>query len=513
MPPTIKETGSEARQAEATIIADMERRYRDWKAFIREQQSVLQHRLRAAGDIDDLTARNGTGQDDAVFVATISSERRREFQAVLEQRRRQLQADRELEAKRRGDPHPDTDTVLDELLEQITNELDGQAHPRGLSLIWANGRLYEFDARSVRSASHDDDWMRLKRKGASSPAQTWGVVAGVVVLLLVGGWYLWGILFPSPSAGSTAGTPRIQSGDATYPLFAIDTVRIGGRQLTAPRVTNGYPLLLCVPSEAQSVLTPGTTVTLSGTDNLRTYVVNAGDAEPRDLLLAHCAEKQPPQVGAAAHLMETHTVRYLDPALLVEVQTWLPAIDPQHIPSGMVRVDLTLRGEGLEGRLLLSDGTPRAPTTSVVEAGMTTFSYLLDHAAQPRLAVWRKKGDDPAMEQLLPFTIPPPQGREGWIQETVSVTEAQATVRRRDDGTVQVTLDLVVESSHALTLHATDLVLEQSQADVTCTARDNPDAPLQVAPGTLLALTCSGEGFLEPPLDIHLGGWFARLTF
>lgn len=281
------------RHAEAALIADAERTWRDWKAYIKEQRLKLQQRQRDVhgSTTDDLTGAPGDAQGTH-FEAVIPGARRREFDSVLEQRRHKLQVDMEADALRMGMPHPDADDVLDRLLTQIERELDGQVHPKGYALIWTRGTLHEFDASTVTSASHDDDYLGLRKRQQITPRQRILIGVGAVAVLVVLAWFLWGIFFPPPAATQSISTPKLRVGEEEVAPLAASSVTIGGHPLPDTQVRTGYPLFLCVPTEMQPALVPGATVEISGSDNLRVYMVNGLTLHQRLLLIIQCQARR-----------------------------------------------------------------------------------------------------------------------------------------------------------------------------------------------------------------------------
>lgn len=499
------------RHAEAALIADAEKTWRDWKAYIKEQRLTLQQRQRDArgATLDDLTGAPADAHSGH-FEAAIPAARRREFASVLEQRRRKLQADMEADALKEGTPHPDADEVLDRLLTQIEGELDGKIHPKGYALIWTRGTLHEFDASTVTSASHDDDYLRLRKRQKLTPQQQILIGVGVLVAL-VALWFLWGIVFPAPAATQSTVTPKLRVGEEEFTPLGASSVKIGGHPLPDAQVRPGYPLFMCVPEKLRSALVPGATVEISSSDNLRVYQVNAeGDGQPGDLLFARCEEGKEPVIGATAYLQTTQTRRYLEGDLLESIAVWKPEIDPQAIPSNQARVDLVLRGEGRRGSLKLGTAPGRAPIRTESSEGTTRLIYLVPAAAHPRQAAWQQASDEEeqGMPWLLPLTLPVAEGRQAWLREHLRVSMAQALVTTYHDGQVEIVLDLTLVSDleEPLQLQTGDLHLSQAGAEVVW-------EPPELQTGAPTETHIQALGTFSAPLDIDLGTWFARVNW
>jgi hypothetical protein len=503
---------TETRRAETQILADTERLWRDWKAYVREQQSLLAQRMHSTRTKDDLTTPVEGGAVDVVQ-ANVSGPRRREFDETVEKRRRDLQSEMEAAARSGAQPFPDADTVLERLLDLIERELDGKAHPRGYALVWRQGVPFEFDASGVTSVSHDDDYLHLKKQRAVKPHIIVLVAVGSLIGLLLLGWVLVGMLFPAP-ASSHSSAPRSEpklslvgeKENTTFAMLGTDTILLLGREIPGTPAV-GYPLFICVPDAAIGALTPGTTVTVSGTDNLRTYTVNApGDGQPPDFLFGPC-KKEGTAIAASASLVNIVTMEHLDPSLLISIAAWLPETSPQTIPSNQALVQMILRGEGVRGSLLVGDGsTTRAPTDVADGEGQTVLSYLVPLEWTEQTAAWRRAEDREGIPRRLIVEIPRAQGRAVWLRDRLHVSNQAATVTELlGDGTVHldISFTLTAVGDEPLSLIASDLRL-------------SPPAdwePPVLQPGASEDVSLVLQGNLSPPLDIAIGDWNAQISW
>jgi hypothetical protein len=503
---------AETRRAETQILADTERLWRDWKAYVREQQSILAQRMHTTRTMDDLTT-PVEGNAVEVVQANISGTRRREFDETVEKRRRDLQAEMEAEARSGSQPFPDADSVLERLLNIIERELDGKVHPKGYALVWRQGMPFEFDASGVTSVSHDDDYLNLKKQQTVKPHIIVLVAVGSLIGLLLLGWVLVRMLFPA-SASSHSSAPRSEpklslvggeEGNTPFAMLGTNTILLRGREIPGTPAV-GYPLFICVPDAAIEALTPGTTVTVSGTDNIRTYTVNApGDGQPPDFLFGQCT-KEETAIAASASLVDIVTMEHLDPSLLISIAAWLPETSPQTIPSNQALVQMILRGRGVRGSLLMGDGsTTRAPTDVSDGDGQTTLSYLVPLEWTEQMAAWRRAEDREGIPRRLIVEIPRAQGRAVWLRDRLHVSNQTATVTEFEDGMVHldIAFTLTAEEDDPLPLIASDLRL-------------SPPAdwePPMLQPGASEDVSLVLQGSLSSPLDIAIGDWNAQISW
>ena len=440
--------------AGATLARDIEKTWRNWKAFLAEQMDELAAQQADESPEADLT---GAGRP-AARKARLDAATRQQFGGVLEARRQQAQATAEREAREAGRPVPDADHIYASLLQHMMDELDGKIHPSGMALVWYKDALIKFDAASVSTGMTDADYLAAGAGTGPTRQQAvllLGLLAVMSVVLVFALPFFFGASSPSTAAAS-AGSARVGQQSAT--LWSVDAAAVGMLAVPA-RMTGSYPPVLCVDDEAAKVATPGTTVVLTSTQAIRRYQVQANALTTGDLVLADCAAS-PATPKGAAQLTHTRTRTMLGGEMLRDVTVRGPDLDPEVIPSNQmeVTIDVALSDAG-GGTLILADGRRWSATRSEPTGEGTRLTYLVPLVQSPQPAGWElPNGTD--LPHLLPMTLPAPTSRAALLRRVLDVQAGQPSVTLRDgEPELQVSLSVTLTADAApITLLAEDLV-------------------------------------------------------
>lgn len=484
--------------AEAVLTRDIERTWRQWKAFIVEQADLLAQQAAAALDADLTDVSPPTPRTARLDAAT-----RQQFGAVLEARRQQAQAHAERGAREAGQPLPDAEQVYATVVQHIADELDGKVHPAGLALVWYRDTLMTFDAQAVLTGTTEADYLTAQRSGPTTrQAALLLVLMGVLLVALV---VLVRWAFPAAPVSTAQTGSVVQVGQQDIPLWTVQAVAVGA-QVTTAQMRGGYPAVLCLGDGPP--VGPGTTIVVTGTQAIRRYQVQAAGADREaDLLLTDCAT--PTGLRATARLVETQTRRMLDAALLRTVTVRSPDRDPQAIPPDQMEVLLDLALPDAElGTLVLADGRRWTATRSTGVAGSTRLTYMvpLAQTTQPAGFEVAQGADLPA---LLAFTLPAPTSRATLLRRWLHVQADPPTVTLHD-GTPALALTLRVTlaaEADALDLQASDLTAEAGGMPV-----DVGWTPPALVPGQATTIALQLPMRADGPIVLALAAWRVRLN-
>ncbi len=498
-----------ANLAKAQLITAVETTWRTWRAFIREKQDDIQRRQNDATVLDDLTLK--PGQSAGPVRAKLSAAIRQELSAVLEARRQEAQRVAEVDARKIGSAPLDPEQVLARVVQRVSDELEGKIHKQGLALVWYDNQLVEFDHRTVARTTRDDDYLLAGGDASRQQRQRRVIVGGVAVMAVVLVLVL--VLRPFAASGSTAPAvvPAATIGKQRVPLWDAPVVVVGDQRSPVSGAALGYPLLLCITPEQQKAATPWTTLTIEGTESVRTYRLNAdAQALPRDLVVANCAQS-PPQLLRSAGLVDAVTSRPLDAGLIRSVAVWGADTDPSAIPADRMHVELVITDPEVgPNTLILADGSRWSPTSSTPDGDTLRLSYLVPAAQGPQEAGWEVSAAG-QLPGLLPVQVPAPMGRAALLRDRLQVRDGNATVTTREGQPVvslRVTV-AVTDGASALTLLPGDLVVKRSDggpvADVVWSP---PTMEPGVAETVEIVIPVNGR---RPPLDVALAAYRARV--
>ncbi len=474
----------ETKLAKQSLISATETAWRKWRAFIREKQDDLRRRQADADGLDDLTI--GVGAIAEVFRAKLTAAERQEMSTIVETRRQNAQRQAEAQARQTGQPAPDVEQVLADVVQRISDELEGKATRSGMALMYFEGELMEFNHQAIARSTSDDDYLLIASDASRQKQMRVVAVIGVSVMALV---IIVLLVFRPFAASGTAPvtTPVAYVGQHTAELWNAETVTIGNVRAAISGASIGYPLLICLSADQQPLATAGTALRVEGMESIRTYRLNAdAQSTPRDLVVADCAVT-PPKLLRSAGLIGTETSRLLEPTLVEQVMVWGSDTHPAVIPPDRMQVDLLVRdAQNGASTLILADGTRWSATTSTPVDGGLRLSFLVPVAAGSQEAGWEVTQPE-GLPGVLPLTLPAPISHAQVVRERVVVRGGTATVVRRDGRSlVSLTLTLTLASgTEELSLLPSDLVVSRDDGVPVTTAQWTPPALTPGVPATV----------------------------
>lgn len=488
--------------AEATVARDIERTWRNWKAFIAEQLDELVAQQADESPEADLT---GSGRANP-RKAKLDAATRQQFGGVLEARRQQVQAKAERDAREQGKPIPDADQIYAALLQHIMDELDGKIHPSGMALVWYKDALIKFDAAAVSAGMTDADYLAAGA-GNSPTKQQALLLLGLVFVLGIVLVFALPFFFGSPPVKVTASASTARVGQQSAPLWTVDLASVG--VLTVPvRMLNSYPPVLCVEQTTVKAATPGASVVLTSTQAIRRYQVQAATTNQADLVLADCTVS-PPAPKGVAQLIETRTRTMLHGETLNAVLVRGPDLDPEAIPTNQmeVTIEVALPDAG-GGTLILADGRRWSATRSEKAEGGTRLVYLVPLAQSSQPAGWELP-NGAALPDLLAITLPAPTSRAALLRRVLDVQAGQPTVALRDgEHELLIMLTVALKADAApIGLLADDLVA-LSNGSPLAARWDTP----QLTPGKSATIAVRVPLHDRDTLEIALASWRVRVT-
>jgi len=505
----------QARAAQATLVAAVERAWRDWRAFVNEKLAILQQKKQDVTVVDDLmTPESGAGSE--VVKADIAQHTRRTMEQVLESRRRAYQRDAEEEARLNGYEPPDSDEVMERLLHHIKDELNGKVHERGFALVWYEGQLVEFNHSAVTHGTSEDDYV-VAKGGIASP-KTKGIIAavggGVVFLIIV--FFGLNALFSGP-APTAQGTPVASIQGTTHEFWGVQRTMLNEIVADEPPHRQGYPLYLCLSAAQQEAMQPNDTLIVTGTTSVRTYRVNASlDDRPQDVILADC-RAQPASRLTGAQVEETHTSDPLDTTMVRSLITWDAAVAPDRIPQNQMRVVLTIEDPQADGVLVMVDGTRYSPSsqTPTDDGSGTTISYQVPSISAAQPAGWEQRNEG-VLPHVLNLTLPPPLSRQTYLAQHTRVVVTEADIVEQDQRPyLQVALTIQNESEEAIDLMRTDIQIAEWDDGLSTRGLDLSWEPPALLPGeeTIVNIVTPIDEQTTSPVQVVYGTWQARITW
>lgn len=408
------------REAQAKILSDLERTWRQWRALIAELQDELSAQNTAGGGDDLFAPVGGTAQRRKANIPVVA---RKQIEGVLELRRQQMQAEAEKKARTSGTAMPDPDKIRADLIAQVERELQGGAHPQGLALVWWNDTLMEFDHRRIMNATSTSDYLAAGG-GPSGPSKRTAIIAmaGLAVVLVVAVVIIFNLAFGSEPVKQTAqGSGEAAVGQELVPLWDTRQVSAGGVVLPASVRGSAYPLTLCVsggklPDEVSGALV------VTGTTSVRTYqVVPVANDTTYDMLLTACDSGKALVAGI---IQRADTSRPLDQTTIADVMVDGPDMDPAAIPSDRMRVTLTVTLPEANGTLILADGSRWSPTDRTAREGTTALLYLVPLSVTPQDAGWEVQEEGNPLPAVTSIHIPSPLPRLAFLQDHLKVGQA-----------------------------------------------------------------------------------------
>ena len=486
------------REAQAKLAADITRTWRAWRDLITELEDSLP---RPDDDDDGLFGESNR----PIRRAKLQAAARRQMEAIIERRRQQAQGEAEAEARRAAQPMPDPDTVRAALIQQIRRELNGEVHKQGLALVWWENRLIEFDHRRLLGETSDDAYLAagLSQRGPSKPVAI-GAGVGMLVLFAVVLRVLWGVFFASPTPVA-AGDERVaQVGEETVTVWDGQQLQVGEQLLQATVRGSAYPLEVCVQPGRDALTAPtGATVVLTGTTNVRRYMVAEGGAY--DLAVTSCDSDE--RLFAAA-LTDARTTEDLPAGIIQAVRVDSADVDPLNIPASRMRVILDV-GTTESGTLILADGSRWSATEQLRNESGARLIYLVPALDSPQDGGWEVERTGPGVPGVAALNIPAPQSRVAMLHERLEVRDPEiGTVVRDGTETAAVTMTLSVTDGEAITLIRGDVQFRAVGGGAAAPAQ--VDLPM-LEPGKPQSVTIILPKSRDD-LELVIGTWRARIS-
>lgn len=474
-------------EAQATLRKARERQWRAWSALIAEMEAERQ----AAERAKDTEA--ALFEAPPTVKANLPLATRKRLLAMFDARLQTAQAEAEAEARQNSLPPPDAEEVRHNLIAHIGRELRGELHEKGLALIvdW-NGKLVPFDHRALQRATSAADYLAagLGRRGASPIQTAFFIGGGVSAILILLFFVITVVLAPSgPRRAESIAEARV--GDQTVTRWDVQAAGgIEGVNLRVDSRLVSYPLVICSP-ERQAKALIGSTVTITGTTNLRRYTLAAGGA---DLRVVSC--ENPERELARGSITEAFTALPAAESRIRDAWVRGPAYDPQRIPADRMEVTLLVDPEIGEASLVLADGTRLSPSERrPVDAGLELV-YLAPLSQVTQSAGLHEQVPS-SLPQISTVMLPAPEDRLSYLSRVLTVTDARVA---REGAAIQLALTVQAKTDRgeALSLQLDDIraataskVITPMWAPLTISGDEAPQQLVISLPATDEAITVS----------------------
>ena len=498
---------TELRQAQAKLLANLEQTWKQWNALVTELELEL--------ELEQAAVASGNPDDDLFLSATRTIEPKRanlppavrkQMEAIIEARRQEALSRAEQEARQANRPLPSTDQVYIDLLRQIRRELNGEAHPAGLALVFWEGQLMEFDHRRVAAATSVSDYLAVGG-GGSRMQKPQAIVGGVGVVVV--GLLLLRFLFHLVFGGGGSGTidAPVDALVANTPVRVWDVRRVAmaGAEVDVTTMSAGYPLRLCIAARPEPAMPA--TVVVTGTRTVRIYEsVRDPSGDLPDVTIAQCGKG----VFWAGRLVSAATSRVMDAVQLEHVIAEDASVDPNRIPQDRMRVVVEVRGSSESGTLVLADGSRWAATSvTPMENGRSRQVYLVPVSQHVQDAAWEVQEAGSPLPAILSVQIPAPMNRTMVLARRLGISNPVVKpAGSHGDPWPTVALTVAVRDGEPLQLQRGDILLLPDGTSNAIPA----ELPLPAIGGepTTLVLPLPMRGWTS--LEVRVGTWRAVIT-
>lgn len=480
--------------AQATLHKALEQQWRAWSALIAELDDERQAAERASDPDADLF------EQPAPIKANIPMATRKQLLTTFDARLQTAQAEAEAEARQQGMPAPDVEAVRARLIIHIGKELRGEVNEKGLALVYWKGKLVPFDHRAIMRGTSKADYLAAGFGGqAGNQRQTLIVVVGAIAAILVALYVLMFVLLAPSKPRQIASVAEARIGDATVTRWDVTAAGSDtGVPITVDKGRVSYPLVVCAP-EKQAATLGGATVTITGTESLRTYRLAQTGA---DLRVVSC--ENPQRALAQGSLLDATVALAAPDGRVRDVWVRGPSADPQQIPADRMEVTLLVDPEIGEASLVLLDGTRLSPSARTPAPAGLELRFLAPLASVPQQAGLHEQAAG-GMPQISAIMLPAPEPRVRYLDHALGVT---VDAIARSDAGVQVTLRLTARTGRGedLPLKASDIqafagnkALAPSWEPVTLAGDETPQSVLVTLPAD------------AGPITLSLGTWHAAI--
>lgn len=531
---------------EAAFIEEVLNEWRDWRAYLQAQQSLLDARRTDQHDPFELNSVDEQEAHAQHALNRLPAGRRALFQQEHDRRRQQMALDLDADRRRNGlRGATDPDEVDVQTLVALLGECEGRSSADGRGMVpRADGTYWGLEVSDLLDAPPLDAYAI---KGTVTPQQKLLLVGGMLAMVLGVGVVFWLLFFsgggpiiatgPAPELviNEQPATPlalrAIDLGDGAPPRTLLpvpDPTPFPAGAAAAVRDDTAYPPLLCLDSgsleAAQSV-----TLHSSGTHPARTYTLRPADtAGPIDLLLEPCDGIGSGRAGVLQKVTPPadssigHAVALPAPAegsVTVTVQA-LDLIGPGHdltLPADGARAsvhvtaDQPLDWPTLQPRLLLQTGAQVLPAATEAQAtGGVVFHFLIDAPTAPLDAAFLLSSGDQVVRWRT--ALAPPPTRQAVLRTGLHLDDVQAEAGDVTGETLPLTVSVTLHNrlEQPLTLTPADLSVQQGDVPLPLPELTSLREPL-AADGQrdlTLLLTVALD---DAPLTLTIGG--QRVTF
>jgi hypothetical protein len=491
--------------ARSQYLSAYERSWRHWRDFIREQQEERAAKKQEGSSFDAFgMPLLGTSEP---FKANLPADVRTQYVRVLEERRQETLRTAEERARTAGQPAPDRDTLFDHLLAHIEKELSGQIEPHGRAIVWHDGHLIDFNHQRVLRQTSDADYRVAQGGRAANPRQRLFLALGGVLAIVV----LMGFAYTrltSTAVSLQAAHAGASINGTPVPFWDTTDMGVAGQSFALTSVQAGYPLRICAPETSHELLLPEASVTLTGTESVRSYELISREAARADLLLLDCEQRAAATI-AKGLVQQAHTSTQLDPTLLRSIAVRGADSDPVRIPHDRMLVTVGLDPQlGEHGTLVLVDGSRFAPTSSE-SADLTTLTYLVPLSPVPQAVglEFLELGHLPA---ILAFTLPAPTSHIQLLRDGLQIDSEQPEVIEVSGGVgLQIPLVITNASNEAIAIRTGDPICGQGNTSLVVQWQE---LTLEGQHTQRQRLTCVG---IDPqrPLNVELANWAMSFSF
>jgi hypothetical protein len=523
--------------------------WRDWRAYLAAQQTLLQARRAEQDDPFETSAADVQEQTAQHTVNRLPPARRSLFQQEHERRRQQVARDLDAERRLNGlRGAADPDEVDAQTLTVLLAECEGRSTEDGRGLVpreddtyWGLevGDLLEAPAAGAYAL-----------KGTVTAQQKLLLGGGMLALVLGVVVVLWLLLGSGGTAPATAAEGLLVNGVQQTPL-ALRALQVRGPDdaeqalpltpVPAPtpfpadapaavRADAVYPPLLCLDAatlaEAQQVTLIG-----AGQQPQRTYTLRPpGNTSGADLLLQPCDGDGPVRAGVLQAVIPPPEQRVGDTVTLTlpdgsTAQVTVQALDlvgPGHdrtLPADGARVRVTVQADApvdwptLKPTLLLHTGAALLPAaTEPQAAGGVQFRFLITAPTAPLDAALLLTSGDHVVRWRA--RLAPPPSRVAVLRQGLRVSDIQAQPGPLTSGTVPLTISLTIQNGLDLPLTLAPAEVTLTQADTPLPLPDLPDLrePLAAGADRTLTLPVTAASTADDPLVLTIGAQRYQIT-
>lgn len=505
-------------RADARFQEQIHRQWRDWRAYLRAQLTLLEAQATSAhAAFEQAETREAEIAQARRTLAALPQAQRALFAQVCDERRQRAQSAAEAIHGNRA-VLPDADATERQALTDLLAEAEGRAEGIDRQSGWGDvpllvdGALQWYrvhvptlqdapDAAAYAMGADSDD---LRRRMILAGA------LGLSAVLFLAVWFLWPrehrptlLNHAGPTVNGTPVTP--------WPVDRIILVAADGHEATVPlgssltddwarfvdgTPTNGFqqtsalaPMVICVPGPA---LANVALARLPGNNSLpeRVYLRISDPAMPADLRIDAC-DRPTSRLFRLQHTAALPQQPLGEPVALVDgneltVQALrlVGPVDDAALPPDAAWVDVAIAAPELDWpayapTLLLANGTSIQTPELLPHADGVILRYRVPLPAAALDIAWTVTIPDGQRQLRWRATLPPPPDRLTILGAALEIR--QVGVTRGDTGDITLQVTLHNRGAHPLALLPDDLRLQRGAELTPLPLASGLDPPL--APG------------------------------